>query len=76
VKIKPLYTYCEELGRRGKDYETKRLTQAKRKTVANNCTCNSTPLYPTFSDVTILAKPAQNQFKSDVLKTTHSMKLI
>jgi hypothetical protein len=24
VKIKTLYTYCEQVGRRGKDYETKR----------------------------------------------------
>jgi hypothetical protein len=24
VKIKPLYTYCEQVDRRGKDYETKR----------------------------------------------------
>jgi hypothetical protein len=23
VKIKTLYTYCEQVGRRGKDYETK-----------------------------------------------------
>jgi hypothetical protein len=25
VKIKTLYTYCEPVGRRGKDYETKRI---------------------------------------------------
>jgi hypothetical protein len=25
VKIKTLYTYCEQVGRRGKDYETKLL---------------------------------------------------
>jgi hypothetical protein len=24
VKIKTLYTYCKQVGRRGKDYETKR----------------------------------------------------
>jgi hypothetical protein len=24
VKLKTLYTYCEQVGRRGKDYETKR----------------------------------------------------
>jgi hypothetical protein len=26
AKIKTLYTYCEQVGRRGKDYETKRYT--------------------------------------------------
>jgi hypothetical protein len=40
------------------------------------CTGISTPEFSTFSDVTILAKQAVNQFKSNVSNTGHSMKLI
>ena len=40
------------------------------------CTRNSTPVFSTFSDVTILAKQAANQFKSNVFDTRHSMTLI
>jgi hypothetical protein len=31
VKSKTLYTYCEQVGRRGKDYETKLSTRPKGK---------------------------------------------